>query len=138
MRQRCAVKACQVSTHAPARGATPFVSARDVLTVVSTHAPARGATRPTASSAILPARFQLTRPRGARPERNTILLLGTKVSTHAPARGATYAFRLMANFYDGFNSRAREGRDLRLLWSLVKHWVSTHAPARGATTSSPS
>ena len=35
------------------------------------------------------ARFQLTRPRGARPKSQVIPEKGSKVSTHAPARGAT-------------------------------------------------
>ena len=62
----------KVSTHAPARGATPAHLAKDCTMEVSTHAPARGAT--TAGT---------TRgdPKG--------------VSTHAPARGATRGNRLL-------------------------------------------
>ena len=56
----------QVSTHAPARGATVEPQALPPTGRVSTHAPARGAT------AIL-----------------TFGSFKTKVSTHAPARGAT-------------------------------------------------
>ena len=56
---------------------------------VSTHAPARGAT-PSANAARRAMKFQLTRPRGARPR-------------HRPGRPRRA----------GFNSRAREGRDSR-------------------------
>ena len=55
-----------ISTHAPARGATALLDHQAFIVVISTHAPARGATK----------------------------LLGQKsaaalISTHAPARGAT-------------------------------------------------
>ena len=101
-----------VSTHAPARGATPSPSRRAAscarfnpraregrdrdrrlhvrdLRPVSTHAPARGATAAAARGHI-----------------------GAVVSTHAPARGATL-----------------QGRD-----HGGNRGVSTHAPARGATS----
>ena len=61
-----AVRQRQISTHAPARGATRGKSRRHPVFDISTHAPARGAT-------------------------NAVRLLGlqVKISTHAPARGAT-------------------------------------------------
>ena len=56
--------------------------------------------------------FQFTRPRGARLaawfEGN---IKSAIVSIHAPARGATVSFRRPKPSADGFNSRAREGRD---------------------------
>ena len=79
------------------------------LVDVSTHAPARGATHQQQDRLHL-ARFQLTRPRGARP-------LCRRRLHRSPC----------------FNSRAREGRDLLLLLDLSLPDVSTHAPARGAT-----
>ena len=100
-----------VSTHAPARGATPSSLASLRLQSVSTHAPARGATkrarcrragrcgfnsraregrdRCKAHRWLSRSQFQLTRPRGAR---------------HELEFTATFVF-------SRFNSRAREGRD---------------------------
>ena len=121
-----------VSTHAPARGATRKGSEVPSSEEVSTHAPARGATRswrmlkdsemfqltrprgarrPSSSNSEAMKKFQLTRPRGAR-------LIGGghhkgpgAVSTHAPARGATQSCRPLNSTSRCFNSRAREGRD---------------------------
>ncbi len=56
------------------------------------------------------------------------------VSTHAPARGATLALARVSGHVEGFNPRAREGRDHRAQRvRAVGRRVSTHAPARGAT-----
>ena len=78
------------------------------------------------------------------------------VSTHAPAWGATPPAVFLSPLYDGFNPRARMGRDppngeKRTPWnwfqptrphgarrivhfiSFIHFWVSTHAPAWGAT-----
>jgi len=91
----------QVSTHAPARGAT--FSARNLLSLslVSTHAPARGATargeqvrRVAVVSTHAPAR-------GATHCHSSLHRL-EQVSTHAPARGATQHLskftRVMSSF----------------------------------------
>ena len=100
----------QVSTHAPARGATGSPGVSPALRAVSTHAPARGATvsvdaafRLFSVSTHAPARGATSRGWGRRARRG--------VSTHAPARGATSPGRR---------------------WSRPQD-VSTHAPARGAT-----
>jgi len=122
-----------VSTHAPARGATPnqlaIVSLSNRFnprtrtgcdgigrtTVyawrVSTHAPARGATTASVRTKKI-----------------------TKVSTHAPARGATHRIDCRISFPTCFNPRTSTGCD----WSAGvllcgAEAVSTHAPARGAT-----
>ena len=58
---------------------------------VSTHAPARGATPPSTPSRA-PQEFQLTRPRGARHHLH-VKAQHLRVSTHAPARGATFQRR---------------------------------------------
>ncbi len=121
-----------VSTHAPARGATvrhpPAPPARLVYTPlarvgrdprstrdasllrVSTHAPARGATDHNNTSFLL-LQFQPTRPRGARRA-----LCRRSAATQ------------------GFNPRAREGRDVDQRQQGHGDDVSTHAPARGATS----
>ena len=81
------LKICKVSTHAPARGATPG------QLLAHTLAP-----------------FQLTRPHGARPQDIESCDIFEEVSTHAPARGAT-ANRETTKGDERFNSRARTGRD---------------------------
>ena len=122
-----------VSTHAPARGATTAPWSDVDRCSVSTHAPARGATCAILTTfgrlsrfnsraregrdwsagrvGLFILLFQLTRPRGAR----------------RPGRPLQLADRR-------FNSRAREGRDKRLDAGRSPSDVSTHAPARGATT----
>ncbi len=129
----------EVSTRAPARGATPE-SRRDVDHRAFQPARPRGARRPetvtAASSMFL---FQPARPRGAR-----------QLRTRRRRRGSS------------FNPRAREGRDAggkhrqrprtvqfqparprgaRLVFGApirLDEQVSTRAPARGATPSPPS
>ena len=100
-----------VSIHAPARGATPRAASGRSDVPVSIHAPARGATRvrPAAvwarssfnprartgrdfrrnHAAPCAARFQSTRPHGARRDALAHALVVREVSIHAPARGAT-------------------------------------------------
>ena len=55
------------------------------------------------------------------------------VSIHAPARGATTRRKKHRRSRHSFNSRAREGRDVRRSLRLRAGEVSIHAPARGAT-----
>ena len=84
-----------VSIHAPARGATQAPINRHFLQDVSIHAPARGATH----VVLRKARriwFQFTRPRGAR---------------HCGLQSILGC--------NGFNSRAREGRDT--VWKPLIH-----------------
>ena len=76
---------------------------------VSIHAPARGAT----------CSYPCPRRRKG-------------VSIHAPARGATLPFITICP-RSGFNSRAREGRDVEIIRASIAAKVSIHAPARGAT-----
>ena len=79
-----------VSIHAPARGATAAHDRVEVVFRVSIHAPARGATQADDSIDRTYQQFQSTRPRGARL---------------SPVGGHMIE--------QGFNPRAREGRDLR-------------------------
>ena len=122
-----------VSTHAPARGATlrhteqiGFImrfnsrarEGRDFHALAGRYVPggfnsrAREGRDPAALALnCLEVVFQLTRPRGARPLRHRAEKSEIIVSTHAPARGATLIS--LQNGHHGL--------------------VSTHAPARGAT-----
>ena len=72
----------------------------------------RGARRQTGGESGKTRWFQSTRPRGARRAEVVLLLLEDNVSIHAPAGGATY-------------HRLADG---------VIHHVSIHAPAGGATS----
>ena len=98
---------------------------------VSIHAPARGATKSSGYVARY-AKFQFTRPRGARLAAITNYLYNVQVSIHAPARGATRVSVPVKGVLR-FNSRAREGRDDGWRQPGCGEEVSIHAPARGAT-----
>ena len=78
---------------------------------VSTHAPVMGATH---------AQSQCRQ--------------ATRVSTHAPVMGATWAVAAARAGAQGFNPRARDGRDkLDAVIAACTTSVSTHAPVMGAT-----
>ena len=149
-----AVASADVSTHAPARGATPAeVPLRHHL-LVSTHAPARGATP---GLALVQGRVYVSTHAPARgaTRSGVRVVFGDAVSTHAPARGATRHWYPQGVGAHSFNSRAREGRDLvgsSVIFRAAsfnsraregrdplrrrirpQEGVSTHAPARGAT-----
>ena len=76
--------------------------------------------------------FQFTRPRGARRACRASRKPRAVVSIHAPARGATRPVP-PGRGSACFNSRAREGRDVRRVEEAQACGVSIHAPARGAT-----
>ena len=127
----------EISTHAPAGGATEDALDAAHKAIISTHAPAGGATLRTSASVCPSARFLLTPLREGRRSRNrrssarTVFLLtplregrpcrdagraaaGPPISTHAPAGGATVVRAVFQDPLDG---------------------ISTHAPAGGATVS---
>jgi len=94
-----------VSIHAPARGATLNHWLNHRLRPVSIHAPARGAT-------LIPGD----------------VLHVLDVSIHAPARGATAACSHAQATRQGFNPRARAGRD---------EWQTRHRPDRRFQSTRP-
>ena len=123
-----------ISTHAPAQGATRKILSEDCKRNISTHAPAQGATRlylivntiNMAFQPTLPHRerrianllvghaglFQPTLPHRERLSVGARLVVdGRFISTHAPAQGATD----------------------EQLKKLIEIGISTHAPAQGAT-----
>ena len=79
-------------------------------TIVSIHAPVRGATIVRCVLSNLPL-----------------------VSIHAPVRGATRQSRSLDSLRQGFNPRARTGRDVPWRERSRFSSVSIHAPVRGAT-----
>ena len=122
-----------ISIHAPARGATTTRGVSLCLRKISIHAPARGAT---AYGRALPqsiARFQSTRPRGARLSL-TFKLAGLPVFQSTRPRGARQCHRQRRRFRRNFNPRAREGRDYDVDEQRDRDIISIHAPARGATS----
>ena len=144
-----------VSIHAPARGATANCRHRGTQDAVSIHAPARGATKSSGYVARY-AKFQFTRPQGARRVTHNTVWCQSAVSIHAPARGATGRTHRRGGAHGRFNSRARKGRDVGSLEGAAnlaafqftrpqgarpgrarlvrdERAVSIHAPARGAT-----
>ena len=100
-----------ISTHAPAGGATK-ASRRVIHPIpISTHAPAGGATKK-ADASGKPTIFLLTPLREGRLRNLREMLCKALISTHAPAGGATLLLALSS--------------------SCVS--ISTHAPAGGATS----
>ena len=80
------------------------------------------------------ATFQSTRPRRARRAQGHASRPAGRVSIHAPAEGATHAPDRTTLIPDGFNPRARGGRDPDALEAYRPDpLVSIHAPAEGAT-----
>ena len=103
-----------VSIHAPARGATALRRPAPSRVRVSIHAPARGATLAGGGDVGV-----------------------VEVSIHAPARGATRSRPARRAPRDGFNPRAREGRD-KIKAGIVSHGTSFQSTRpRGARRVSP-
>ncbi len=100
----------EISTHAPAGGATPCGPVRVVKFRISTHAPAGGATHVNGLSSYV-----------------------WDISTHAPAGGATQLVRALSQICQFLLTPLREGRRERARKRLPAREISTHAPAGGAT-----
>ena len=119
-----------VSIHAPAKGATVHRRPRAGQDPVSIHAPAKGATMPTPwhhqrghVSIHAPAK-------GATPAAR-MSYFRMLVSIHAPAKGATLSQAGASLYLQGFNPRAREGRDLYPRYEFrSRHWFQSTRPRR--------
>ena len=98
-----------VSIHAPARGATPEFIAKSLRLLVFQFTRPRGARLVVADTKKRSDEFQFTRPRGARQEQ-------------------AYADVIA----DGFNSRAREGRDISASRQIITRQVFQFTRPRGA------
>ena len=83
----CALE--QVSTHAPARGATTRRSRYSCSRARFNPRTRTGCDVVSKPLVISPFKFQPTHPHGVRPEQRRLDALAKFVSTHAPARGAT-------------------------------------------------
>ncbi len=143
-----------VSIHAPARGATVFADYFEPRLAFQSTRP-RGARRAGKILYIYRSMFQSTRPRGARlarpvspgpalppfqstrPRGARLAIVATKFATSmfqsTRPRGARLRWYELRGYPNGFNPRARAGRDKPGLYlDRIRH-VSIHAPARGAT-----
>ena len=99
---------------------------------VSIHAPTGGATRKNLVYCSSSARFQFTRPRGARPRGTLICVMFHVVSIHAPTGGATRSAAYCARYTKFQFTRPRGARLFAL--AAEGYWcVSIHAPTGGAT-----
>jgi len=142
-----------VSIHAPAWGATAVAEFSHPQGGVSIHAPAWGATlhaliigyfasfqstRPRGARLLIPSSqllldtFQSTRPRGARHGWDELALKNKAFQSTRP-RGARLIKWLKKLPLEGFNPRARVGRDVSCGVGCGVSTVSIHAPAWGAT-----
>ena len=79
---------------------------------VSIHAPGRGATKASATMLTLLKVFQFTHPGGVRRSWKIPSRRSLSVSIHAPGRGATYPGDDFVQDLRRFNSRTREGCDV--------------------------
>ena len=124
---------CDISIHAPARGATRFPKLSRNQAAISIHAPARGATLRRQRILIPRCHFNPRSREGSdfpqvapgyyfphisihAPARGATLpvfqLFGRSlISIHAPARGATSLLPLVGLLLSHFNPRSREGSD---------------------------
>ena len=78
-----------ISTHAPAGGATGSADISPVTRFISTHAPAGGATRLATGLFSRPDLISTHAPAGGATDWNLLKKLQIYISTHAPAGGAT-------------------------------------------------
>ena len=117
-----------VSIHAPARGAMQLTRTARVARSFNSRTREGCDDVDTAANAIK--KFQFTHPRGVRYNKIKQLWY-SDVSIHAPARGAII-LKLPKKAKVSFNSRTREGCDVRGSLRYVRCDVSIHAPARGA------
>ena len=105
---------CGVSIHAPAWGATGNTAAHLAVALVSIHAPAWGATWLSVHADQFD-EVSIHAPAWGATSDNPTLDDFYHVSIHAPAWGATTAPVSRHRPGDGFNPRARVGRDLLLI-----------------------
>ncbi len=123
---------------------------------ISIHAPTRGATKLIDELTNPKLVFQSTLPRGERHLQMPALLEATPISIHAPTRGATSESGRNPLLSANFNPRSHEGSDHNHKWFpkhkhgfqstlprgerlmqmrilVSKGAISIHAPTRGAT-----
>ena len=143
-----------VSSHAPARGATSCCrrafrrrgcfkprarEGRDSISPAAHRAPRCFKPRAREGRDLLWSfrhfgikSFQATRPRGARRDLAALDVVLLSVSSHAPARGATRPWIRPQRWLARFKPRAREGRDSGHRWTLPCRRTFQATRPRGA------
>ena len=101
-----------ISTHAPARGATSYHPSRGLCLLYFNPRSREGSDTNTCVITLILHVFQPTLPRGERLRRTPDTPLSPAISTHAPARGATASTLSTLGTLVDFNPRSREGSDL--------------------------
>ena len=121
-----------ISIHAPAKGATLFLSSHAILQSISIHAPAKGATYNLTNAGIVRL-FQSTLPR--RERQNGLQKIRKHMHFNPRSReGSDVVFIHWSFIVAYFNPRSREGSDEQSFPNLTELLtISIHAPAKGAT-----
>ena len=78
-------------------------------------------------------KFQLTRPRKARPYNSTHKIPHPHISTHAPTQGATQVMVYQPKFYYISTHAPTQGATTVKALGTNSQTISTHAPTQGAT-----
>ena len=104
----------RISIHAPTRGATCTSTILFMDPSISIHAPTRGAT-PAAFASCSSTRFQSTLPREERRRTPGRRHKDIPISIHAPTRGATPPGHMPHQQRQNFNPRSHERSDKALL-----------------------
>ena len=125
---------CNISIHAPARGATCSTPPKLPIDHISIHAPARGATCSVNSDSATFSNFN-PRSREGSDYAECLILLMFHVFQSTLPRGERRHYRKQTyKILCDFNPRSREGSDvLPPLYVEGGYYISIHAPARGAT-----
>ena len=124
---------CEISIHAPTRGATKNVLKSPVKALISIHAPTRGATM-TAVDTVGALRFQSTLPREERRDMLVLMVAVYEISIHAPTRGATGFGKAQIGFIlISIHAPTRGATGFQCVLYIFP-CISIHAPTRGATS----
>ena len=126
----------EISTHAPAGGATVAYLRKHSGGGISTHAPAGGATGSSWPTATRTSKFLLTPLREGRPEKSALIFLKKILFLLTPLREGRPSpllnfTRTCIYFYSRPCGRGDDAVHVRQLRAVI----STHAPAGGATRS---
>ena len=147
---------CQISIHAPAKGATLKIHSPSRVMVISIHAPAEGATEkadtfndkmeisihaPAEGATMITQQMwhfrqiSIHAPAEGATQLQRLFYPIQIISIHAPAEGATEQNRKSRCINANFNPRSRGGSDILLDGAPLLFDISIHAPAEGATNS---
>ena len=122
----------RISIHAPARGATYFISFKLIKEIFQSTLPQGERRVPGAHDSFIIS-FQSTLPQGERQLDPNAWVTFSGISIHAPARGATVIQPMVCKDYEiSIHAPARGATLVPNDW-VTFSGISIHAPARGAT-----